>query len=499
MPSSRAARCGAPAPRTSPGGSTGPHRRSPTGPTPWPAGSSRRTRAAREREGAGAAPWALERDLARAVDDLLGGLTDPPDPAVLVEERVRRVRRRGLVLGLVAAAAAVGGVAAAVALRDAPASPAAVALPATTDRAWASTSRWPTRGPLAADPLLRAFPGRRAAWGDHVLWAGDLGSRRLVVLWSDDEAHSGRRPASGSSPDPGVPTSSPSTRSTLMPMAMPATDCVAVVVADGPDATTADRSLLLVLGRPVVERASYSPVLRPTVSGGLERSWTEVVLDQGVGALVLPHPVPLALRVRVDGHDGRPVTPSRGLAGLGEGPPRDVVETFVATPDGDPPHPAPHDRHDGRRGGGWAVRRPGRGREGGRADGHAADDDAGRRGPAVRLLRRGHGRFVAGRPGDGRPRGRGRRTVRRAGRRRGPGRLAVPRGARGSRDGPARSPPTRTTGLPRRVVETGGRTTTVVQVEGGDAVGEYRVVLTDRRGRTVFDGVPAQGRTLWDE
>ena len=46
-----------------------------------------------------------------------------------------------------------------------------------------------------------------------------------------------------------------------------------------------------------------------------------------------------------------------------------------------------------------------------------------------------------------------------------------------------------------RVVETGGRTTTVVQIEGGDAVGEYRVVLTDRRGRTVYDGVPAQGRS----
>ncbi|HEU5242573.1 MAG TPA: hypothetical protein VFU25_11180, partial [Ornithinibacter sp.] len=68
---------------------------------------------AREREGAGAAPWALERDVARAVDDLLGGLTDPPDPAALVEARVRRVRRRSLVLRLAAAAAAVGGVAAA--------------------------------------------------------------------------------------------------------------------------------------------------------------------------------------------------------------------------------------------------------------------------------------------------------------------------------------------------------------------------------------------------
>ena len=108
---------------------------------------------AREREGAVPAPWALERDLARAVDTLLGGLTDPPDPAALVEARVRRVRRRGLVLGAVAAAATAGGIVAAVASRERP-----------PRRRWHAPPcrRRPTgsghrrrvaaRGPLAADP-----------------------------------------------------------------------------------------------------------------------------------------------------------------------------------------------------------------------------------------------------------------------------------------------------------------------------------------------------------
>ena len=447
--------------------------------------------AAREREGAGAAPWALERDLARAVDDLLGGLTDPPDPAVLVEERARRVRRRGVVLGLAGAAAAVAGVAAAVAFRDTPASPAVAALPAPTDPAWASISRWPTRGPLAADPLLRA------AWGDHVLWAGDLGSRRLVVLWSDEGATPG---------DTGIRLFSAPRGADLvvldevhlMPMAMQATDCVAVVAADGPDATTADRSLLLVLGRPVVEQASYSPVRRPTASGGLERSWTELVLDQGVGALVLPHPVPLVLRVRVDIHDGRPVTPEDAAAGLGEGPPVEVVETFVARLTGIPrtllrttvvtddevagglfDDPVVAGREAARMltlrtttpdgavlrsafyvegtGGSWPV-------DLATVVPAAAVDEP----YVVRAADAGAGvsRFLVVHAGAA--------TVRLV--------------AADADDRPA-SP----------VVETGGRTTTVVQVAGGDAVGEYRVVLEDRGGRTVFDGVPAQGRHFWDE
>jgi hypothetical protein len=452
---------------------------------------------AREREGAGAAPWALERDLARAVDDLLGGLTDPPDPAVLVEARVRRVRRRSLVLGLAAAAAAVGGVAAAVTFRSTPTAPAAAALPGPTDPAWASTSRWPTRGPLAADPLLRAFPGQHAAWGDHVLWAGDLGSRRLVVLWSDEGPTSddtGIRLFTGPRGADLVVLDEVD----LIPMGMPATDCVAVVAADGPDATTADRSLLLVLGRPVVERASYSPVRRPTASGGLERSWTELVLDQGIGALVLPHPVPPVPRMRVDRYEGRPVTPEDALAGIGEGPPVEVVETFVArltgisrtllrttvvtddevagglfddpvvagreaarmvtlrttTPDGAVLRSAFYVEGAG---GSWPVDLATV------VPAAAADEPY-----VVRAADAGPGvsRFLVVHAGAA--------TVRLV--------------AADADDRPA-SP----------VVETGGRTTTLVQVGGGDPVGEYRVVLEDAGGRTVFDGVPVQGRNFWDE
>ena len=224
-------------------------------------GSRERPRAG----GAAAAPWTLERDLVQAIDVLLGGLTDPPDPAALVEARVRRVRRRGLVLGVAAATAAVGGVAAAVALRDAPASPAAVALPATTDRAWASTSLWPTRGPLAADPHLVAFPGRHAARGHRVIWAGDLGTRRLVVLWSDDDLTPGATGIRLFTGPRGVDLD------TLA-------ELDAAPVATRPSTASlwwcrTDRTPPPRTGRcswssaaPWCERASYSPVLRPTVS-----------------------------------------------------------------------------------------------------------------------------------------------------------------------------------------------------------------------------------------
>ena len=451
----------------------------------------------RRQEGAAASPWALERDLARAVDVLLDGLTDPPDPATLVGERVRRVRRRGVVLGVAAAAATVGGVAAAVAFRDAPASPAAVALPGPTDRAWASTSQWPARGPLTADPHLAAFRGQRAAWGDHVLWAGDLGSRRLVVMWSRHGFTPGEA-AIRLFTGPRGADLVVLDEVDLMPMAMPATDCVAVVAADGPDATTADRSLLLVLGRPVVEQASYSPVRRPTASGGLERSWTELDLDQGVGALVLPHPVPLMLRLRVDIFDGRPATPEDAMAGLGEGPPVEVVETFVARLTGIPrtllrttvvtddevagglfDDPVVAGREAARMltlrtttpdgavlrsafyvegtGGSWPVDLATV------VPAAAADEPY-----VVRAADAGPGvsRFVVVHAGAA--------TVRLV--------------AADADDRPA-SP----------VVESGGRAATVVQVEGGDAVGEYRVVLEDKTGRTVFDGVPVRGRSLWED
>ncbi len=250
----------------------------------------------------GPAPWALDRDLADAVDIVLRDLSDPPDPAALVGDRARRVRRRSLVLGGMAAAAVVGA-GAAVALRDPPAGVTARPLPGPSDRAWLSTSQWPVRGPLAGDPSLRALVAGRMSPVERILWAGDLGTRRLAVVWTPPTdgfvGESQLRLFTGAR---GTDPASLSEVEAVF-MAVPSTDSVAVVVPDGPEQRT-PRSTLLLLARPEVTTASYSTHVRPTAAGDRRRTWTEVALEAGIGTVTLDMAAPPALRVRVDGFDG---------------------------------------------------------------------------------------------------------------------------------------------------------------------------------------------------
>ena len=53
-----------------------------------------------------------------------------------------------------------------------------------------------------------------------------------------------------------------------------------------------------------MDTASYSPFIRPTASGDVRRSWTDVALDAGVCTTRLPMAVTPAFRVRVDGSEG---------------------------------------------------------------------------------------------------------------------------------------------------------------------------------------------------
>ncbi|WP_377639082.1 hypothetical protein [Oryzobacter terrae] len=281
----------------------------------------------------GPVPWALDRDLRAAIDVLLRDLSDPPDPAALVQARARRVRRRTLVLGGVGAAAVLG-VGAVLAVRDpAPAAIRPRPLPGPSDRVWLSTAQWPARGPLAADPGLRALVAQRMPLGHRILWAGDAGTRRVVIAWSP--------PTDGFSGATGLRLFTGGRGSPLLslaevdasPTSVPSTDSVAVVVSDGPELGT-PRSVVLVLASPAVDRASYSPFVRPTPSGDLRRSWTDLTLDAGIGTVILPMAVPPALRVRVDGSDGPaagldvPFGLFSALAG-GEADPAEVFEDLI--------------------------------------------------------------------------------------------------------------------------------------------------------------------------
>ena len=64
---------------------------------------------------------------------------------------------------------------------------------------------------------------------------------------------------------------------------------------------------VLLLARPTVLEASYSPLVSYARSGGVGRQWTEVLLRDGVATVPLRGPMPPAFRVRVDGYDGGPL------------------------------------------------------------------------------------------------------------------------------------------------------------------------------------------------
>ncbi len=64
---------------------------------------------------------------------------------------------------------------------------------------------------------------------------------------------------------------------------------------------------MLLLARPTVLEASYSPVVEYGRNGGVGRRWTEVALRDGVATVPLRGPLPPAFRVRVDGYDAGPL------------------------------------------------------------------------------------------------------------------------------------------------------------------------------------------------
>ena len=62
----------------------------------------------------------------------------------------------------------------------------------------------------------------------------------------------------------------------------------------------------VVLARPTVQRAAYSPTVRPTVDGRVRRSWQPVPVQDGIGVAQTSGEAGPALRVRCDQIDGPP-------------------------------------------------------------------------------------------------------------------------------------------------------------------------------------------------
>ena len=145
------------------------------------------------RAGAGWEPaeWALDRDLADALDLLLPGAAEPPDAVALVAERRRQVRRRSVVIGT-GAALAVGAVASlgVDAVITGASSQAAPLPPGPGDPVWATTRSWPARGRLATDAGVLALVAN-ASPRAHLLYADDLAGQRVVVAATADASGAG--------------------------------------------------------------------------------------------------------------------------------------------------------------------------------------------------------------------------------------------------------------------------------------------------------------------
>ncbi|WP_392544181.1 hypothetical protein [Oryzobacter telluris] len=260
----------------------------------------------------------FERDLDDALTALLRGQGDPPDPAGLVARRSGTVRRRQLVIGG-AAAVATAGLATAVALREepppAPARPKAP--PGPTDPTWSRTATWSARGPLADDPRTRALVSSIGPFGSRILWAGDLGTRRLVIA-----SYPGQVDMDGTelvvwSGARGQDIRSLQTANLALSGLYGVDDLVAVSMPDG--AADAPTSLLVVLTPPVVTSAEYSRYVLPLPSGNVDRDWTRVALENGVAAVVLDSPQSHALRVRANGVEQPPAGTLGPFADLDQG------------------------------------------------------------------------------------------------------------------------------------------------------------------------------------
>ncbi|MFL6080087.1 MAG: hypothetical protein ACJ714_09180 [Ornithinibacter sp.] len=262
--------------------------------------------AARAAAGWEPAEWAVDRDLDDALDLLLTDHTDPPDAVALVGERHRQVRRRSVVIGTGAALAAaaagawlVEGVATGTASRAVPTPP------GPGDPVWVAANTWPARGGLAQDAGVAALVAG-ASPRAHLLWADDVAGQRVVVAASADASGTGgtlvRMWAGAVGADPGslAPVGLVRDRVTFRDDVVPIAIEARTRSGRGPGA-------VLLLARPTVLEASFSPVVDYGRNGLVGRSWTEVLLDDGVATVPLGGALPPAFRVHLDGYDAGPL------------------------------------------------------------------------------------------------------------------------------------------------------------------------------------------------
>ena len=150
----------------------------------------------------------------------------------------------------------------------------ATTTPGPRDASWGSTSSWPARGRLAGDTGVEALVLARSTQASRLIWADDVGSRRIViaaVLDASESLHTVVRAWQGPrGADPTGLADVPLTLSTIGGVR----DVVALTLADRDEAGSSRSSLVIVLGHPTEQDAAYSTLVVPTPGGGIRRRWT---------------------------------------------------------------------------------------------------------------------------------------------------------------------------------------------------------------------------------
>ncbi|MGG5260297.1 hypothetical protein [Phycicoccus avicenniae] len=288
-------------------------------------------RAARAVQGLGPADHALDPDLTDLVHALGTGRGDPPEPASVVEQRVRRVRRRSVLLG--GGVAAAGGALAWWQLAPDGSAPAATAprpvpsrtTPGPDSPVWASTALWPPRGVLASDLGVQALVARGAP-GSRILLADDVAGVRTVLaanlaaMGVEDVGTEVRLWAGA--------LGAPAEQLIEIPMSLTTVYGVADFVAVGVPHPTG--ALVLVLARPDAPPAELSLFARPAPSGDVEREWEDLPLQDGVAVRLLDAPPSPAVRIRGSRYDGP--LPRPEAWGFAEGGPVEQVAAITGIP-----------------------------------------------------------------------------------------------------------------------------------------------------------------------
>lgn len=238
---------------------------------------------------------------ARADEADLGSPSTDPYARVSGAIAIDRRRRRTAALAGVAAVAVIavavptlaGGLG-----RDSttPAKRTQVVVPGPEDPRWASMATWPTRGSLADDSaFLTRVRARTLA--PKVLYAGDLTTARVVVLWSPDAENGNTNGRVSLQEGPrGASLDELAETASGTPLT---SDAVSVLVGTTRQATA------ILLTSPGNRSASLSTSLTIGRDGSVSRTWRDVALSNGA-AVVEAQSAGWVSRVRLGDSSGMP-------------------------------------------------------------------------------------------------------------------------------------------------------------------------------------------------